>query len=478
MTALVWLRNDLRTDDNTALHTALTAARQRVGAVFYATPEQWREHAMAPVKAEFLWRNLACLRTALAQLRVPLFVRCVARFDDIAADLAAFAAANHCDAVFANREYAVNERRRDDAVATALAVADIGWHTFDDATLLPPGAVRTRQGQPFKVFTPFKRTLLELVETAPLQCLTSRRAALAWDLPAAALPVLPYASATVPAALWPAGETAAAARLERFVESDLGAYKTPRDIPALDGTSALSPYLALGVISVRRCVEAALAVNGGQWQGGDAGAACWIGELIWREFYTHILAQFPQVAMHRPLRAETRRINWRRDTDEFQRWCAGRTGFPLVDAAMRQLADTGWMHNRLRMLTAIFLSKYLLIDWRWGEDHFMRHLIDGDLAANNGGWQWSASTGTDAVPYFRLLSPLRQAERFDADGTFCKRFLPELRDVPARALLRPGCAELLAAGYPPPMIDLQQGRARMLQAFAAATAQPREQADA
>jgi deoxyribodipyrimidine photo-lyase len=173
------------------------------------------------------------------------------------------------------------------------------------------------------------------------------------------------------------------------------------------------------------------------------------------------------------LRSDTERVPWRRDIDEFARWCNGRTGFPLIDAALRQLQQTGWMHNRLRMVTAMFLSKYLLLDWRWGERYFMEHLIDGDLAANNGGWQWSASTGTDAVPYFRLLSPLRQAERFDSDASFCKKFLPELRELPAKIILQPGHPLLLATGYPAPMVDLKFARNRALNAFSqSASAMP------
>jgi deoxyribodipyrimidine photo-lyase len=472
MATLVWFRNDLRVDDNTALHAALTRGG-RVAAVFYATPDQWREHALAPVKGEFLWRTLEELRVALARLNVPLFVRIVDRFDAVAADLDKFARKHQCEAVFANREYPVDEQRRDEAVAAALARANMEWNCFDDATLVPPGSVRTRTGQPFKVFTPFKRALLELVETAPLHCLKPRKAE-PFGAEAPPLPKYPYESSNVPAKLWPAGEKAAAARLRKFIDGRIDDYAEQRDIPALDGTSALSPYLALGVISLRRCAEAALAANGGLWQGGSGGAATWLNELLWREFYIHVLAQFPRVSMNKPMRKEAESLVWRRDKTEFQRWCEGRTGFPLVDAGMRQLVQTGWMHNRLRMVTAMFLSKYLLLDWRWGEQFFMRHLIDGDLAANNGGWQWSASTGTDAAPYFRLLSPLRQAERFDPDGTYCKKFVPELKHVPVDALLKPGDPRLIAAGYPPPMVDLKAARARVLQAFSAANSQYRE----
>lgn len=464
MTALVWLRSDLRVDDNTALHNALQR-ESRVAAVFYATPAQWHEHDMAPAKAEFLWRNLACLRDALTRLNVPLHVRVVPRFSDIAADLLALCAELQCEAVFANREYAINEMRRDAAIAAQLAQRQIAWHCYDDATLLPPRSLRTQQGQPFKVFTPFKRALLALIGDSVLHCFAAPKKAARWHA-APPLPAYPYAPSAVPADYWPAGENAAAERLKEFIENAIDNYSALRDVPAENATSRLSPYLALGAISIRRCVEAALAVNAGQWQSGSEGVVAWLNELIWREFYLHVLAQFPRVSMNRPLRVDTEHVRWRDDAKDFAAWCEGRTGFPLVDAAMRQLVQTGWMHNRLRMVCAMFLSKYLLLDWRLGEKFFMQHLIDGDLAANNGGWQWSASTGTDAAPYFRLLSPLRQMERFDADARFCKQYLPELAPLDAKILLQPGHPELLKAGYPPPLVDLKFARARALQAFA------------
>lgn len=471
--ALMWFRSDLRTDDNTALVNALQQHR-RVGAIFYATPEQWREHDMAPVRGEFIWRTLAELRAALAKLNVPLWVRTVPRYADIAADISAFAREKKVEAVFANREYPVNEIMRDDAVAAALRDNGIAFHSYHDATLLPPGALLTQQGQPFRVFTPFKRALIGLIGGDAVSCLTPKPAEHWCDAPP--LPPYPYESSNVPAVLWSAGEDAAREQLQRYANERLHAYREQRDFPSLDATSRLSPYLALGVLSIRRCVEAALAQSGGQWAGGDRGSdsltgvsrgpEAWISELIWREFYIHVLVAFPHVCKYRALRREYDAVPWRHDAAEFQRWCEGRTGYPLVDAAMRQLVLTGWMHNRLRMVTAMFLCKYLLIDWRWGERFFMRHLIDGDLAANNGGWQWSASTGTDAAPYFRLLSPLRQAERFDADGRFTLQFVSELRGVDPICLLKPGDAALLAKGYPAPMVDTKFGRERALAAFA------------
>jgi deoxyribodipyrimidine photo-lyase len=463
MTALVWFRSDLRVDDNTALREALNA-HQQVAAVFYATPEQWRAHDMAPVKAEFIWRNLTCLRSELEKINVPLFVRNVAKFTDVAADMLLLAGELASVAVYANREYAFDEQRRDEAVTRQLDTLDIPLYIYNDATMLPPGSVRTQNGQPYKVYTPFRRALLNTLGSGAIKGTALRLTAQCWRAPPP-LPAYPYAASTVAADLWPAGEQYAARRLQAFLAQKITAYKEQRDLPGIDGTSGLSPYLALGVISVRRCVEAAQAIAVEPWQDGASGVGCWLNELIWREFYWHVLAQFPRVSKNLPLRRETEHVPWRRDADEFARWCNGTTGFPLIDAALRQLQQTGWMHNRLRMVTAMFLCKYLLLDWRWGERYFMQHLIDGDLAANNGGWQWSASTGTDAVPYFRLLSPVRQAERFDADATFCKKFLPELRKLPAKIILQPGHSLLLEAGYPAPMVDLKFARGRALDAF-------------
>ncbi|HAL67580.1 MAG TPA: deoxyribodipyrimidine photo-lyase, partial [Pseudomonas sp.] len=225
--------------------------------------------------------------------------------------------------------------------------------------------------------------------------------------------------------------------------------------------------LAAGVISPRQCLHAALAHNRGEFDSGSSGVQTWINELLWREFYKHILTGYPQVSRHRAFRAHTEALPWRNAPKEFEAWQQGRTGFPIIDAAMRQMLATGWMHNRLRMLTAMFLSKNLLIDWRLGERHFMRHLIDGDLAANNGGWQWSASTGTDSVPYFRIFNPVSQSQRFDPKGRFIRQWVPELQDIDDKNIHDPGkCHGLIDANlYPSPIVDLHSSRQRALQAF-------------
>jgi len=246
MSALVWLRNDLRVDDNSALFNALQN-HERVAAVYYATPEQWTEHDMAAVRGEFIWHTLESLRHSLAKLNVPLHVRVVSRFDDIDTDLLGLLDELECTAVFINREYALNELRRDERIREQLSELNIEWHAYHDATLLPPGSVRTQQGQPFKVFTPFKRTLIDLIGEGVIGCVAVTRVAQCWhDAPP--IPTYPYQASSINAEQWPAGEDAAVLRLKKFAANHLEDYKAARDLPAVNATSLLSPYLALGVI--------------------------------------------------------------------------------------------------------------------------------------------------------------------------------------------------------------------------------------
>jgi deoxyribodipyrimidine photo-lyase len=266
---------------------------------------------------------------------------------------------------------------------------------------------------------------------------------------------------------WPAGENAASDHLERFLRFRGRHYQRQRDFPNVRGTSELSPYLALGMISYRQCLQAVMSENDGHLADGDAGLTTWVNELIWREFYQHVAVGFPQVCRYQPFQEHTRDLAWRDDDEGFAAWCEGRTGYPIVDAAMRQLVTTGWMHNRLRMVTAMFLSKHLLIDWRRGEAFFMHHLVDGEFCANNGGWQWAASTGTDAAPYFRIFNPTTQSTRFDPEGAFIAHWLPELASLPAKARHAPPQDMLNPVDYPSPIVDHKAARQRALDAFKA-----------
>jgi deoxyribodipyrimidine photo-lyase len=261
--------------------------------------------------------------------------------------------------------------------------------------------------------------------------------------------------------LWQAGEAAADDTLKEFVTTRATTYDQQRDLPLEPGTSQLSPHLVMGTVSAKQCLYAAYRANGNRLAGGNPGLDTWISELIWREFYNHILAAHPRISMGQAFRRETERLNWNEDSDKLARWQAGETGLPLVDAGMRQLNTTGWMHNRLRMVTSQFLTKHLFINWREGERYFMQNLVDGDLAANNGGWQWSASTGTDAVPYFRMFNPIRQAERFDPTGAFVRSQIAELAQTQGKAIFTPW-QYVDDSNYPKPIIDLATARDKTL----------------
>ncbi|MCA9299062.1 MAG: hypothetical protein KDA28_08350, partial [Phycisphaerales bacterium] len=258
---------------------------------------------------------------------------------------------------------------------------------------------------------------------------------------------------------WPAGEDEALRSLKSFQRS-IDDYGDARDRYAEDGTSRLSPHLAVGSISIRQCLHGAFDA-GGTLGLGNSGADVWIKELLWREFYRHLIVAEPRLSKSASMKSVD--VRWREDEAGFEAWSTGRTGIPIVDAAMRQLLETSWMHNRLRMVVAMFLTKNLLIDWRRGERFFMEHLIDGDLASNNGGWQWAASTGADAAPYFRVFNPVSQSRRYDPDGTFLRRFLPELKDVDDPH--DPADAARERCGYPRAIVDLKATRTRAIEAF-------------
>jgi len=462
MTVLMWFRNDLRVADNTALHAASQAGDLR--AVFVVTPKQWRAHDMAPIQQRFIEQNLHALHAALAERGIALDILKATDFAAVPAALKKYCREQGIDEVFCNREYPINEKRRDVAVEEVLATQGIAFRSFDDQCIVAPGVLKNGSGRPYVVFTPFSKS---------------------WRLHCASVPVglsplpaknkkpgkhsaasIDLAAGKAPDIAWQAGEKAAHDALNLFARKRLGNYREQRDFPAVDGTSNLSPYLAIGVLSPRQCYVAATQASQKANAVQRESIATWINELIWRDFYIHIMDAFPQVCMHRAFRTETENVQWRKADADFAAWCEGRTGIPIVDAAMRQLAQTGWMHNRLRMVVAMFLSKNLLIDWRRGEQFFMQHLIDGFFPANNGGWQWSASTGTDAAPYFRVFNPVTQGQRFDTEGDFIRRFVPEIAHLDNKRIHIPEQDMFSSSDYPAPIVDLGSSRKRAIEAFA------------
>lgn len=468
MLQLMWFRTDLRVQDNSAL-----AAAMRSGptvALFLLSPGQWLAHDDAPSKVDFWLRNLKELAAELGKLNVPLLVREADDWSAAPQVIGELCQQLQISSVQVNEEYGVHESRRDQAVAHTLDALGVSFHSHLDQLFFKPGSVLTKSGGYFQVYSQFRKVCYQRLHSALPALIATPKAQAPLAIQRDAIPEQVSGFALPPAALrelWPAGEAEAARRLNDFAAQQIDFYQSARDFPAQPGTSQLSAYLAAGVISPRQCLHAALAANQGEFDSGNTGVVTWINELLWREFYKHILVGYPRVSMHRAFRPETEAVAWRDAPLELKAWQQGRTGFPIVDAAMRQLLATGWMHNRLRMIVAMFLTKNLLIDWREGERFFMRHLIDGDLAANNGGWQWSSSTGTDSAPYFRIFNPLSQSQKFDPDGRFIRQWLPELVGLNKTNIHNPAAMGGLfgIADYPAPIVDLSKSRTRALAAF-------------
>lgn len=468
MQQLIWFRNDLRIHDNTALHAALQAGP--IMAVVLLSPAQWQEHDDAACKMDFWLRNLRELQHSLATLNVPMLIRTAEQWQQAPEVLTQLCQELDISAVHVNTEYGIHESQRDIAVGTELVDQGVLFHSHLDQVLFKPGSVLTQTGTYFKVFSQFKKVCYQHLYDYVPERVATPQAQTALAMTSDAIPDHIAGFAAIDAeqqALWPAGEEAAQQRLSVFAAEPIDDYLDQRDFPAKPGTSQLSAYLVAGVISVRQCLHAALAANQGEFDSGKPGVITWINELLWREFYTHILVGYPKVSRHRAFKPETEALAWRNAPKDLLAWQQGRTGFPIIDAAMRQLLATGWMHNRLRMIVAMFLTKNLLIDWREGERFFMQHLVDGCLAANNGGWQWSASTGTDSVPYFRVFNPVSQSKRFDPNGDFIRHWIPELKHLSAKEIHQPKLLSGLfgTEDYPKPIVDLSSSRLRAIEAF-------------
>ena len=466
MTSLVWLRHDLRIYDNPALFKAAESG-QGVVAVYVHCDAYVHLHTIAAAQLDFVRRHLLIMATDLANLNIPLLVVRVQKPDEIAPELLRLAQNVNAGYCYFNAEYPVNELNRDLAVNQLLRDNGILVKRCHDRCMIPPGMIRNGQGEPYKVFTAFKKKWLQTLMPATITPLgLPAKQPSTTDLIASSQKEIDELFVKHElrdlSLLWPAGEDEAYRRLDAFIEKSITAYQDRRDFPAIDGTSSLSPYFAVGSLSPRQAIAAVLAYTQGEWEGGNAGANCWMSELIWREFYQHVVVDYPQVCKRKAMQAHTEQFPWRQDKRLFSAWCEGKTGIPIVDAAMRQLNTTGWMHNRLRMVVAMFLTKNCQIDWRWGEDYFMSQLIDGDFAANNGGWQWSASTGTDAAPYFRIFNPVSQSERFDPNGDFIRKWVPELAHLTNKQIHNPPAMN----DYPRPIVDLSISRKETIALFA------------
>ncbi len=476
----MWFRRDLRSFDNAALHAALTQS-ERVHCVFVFDREILDALTdKADRRVEFIWESVVELRSALEAMGGGLHVL----YDTARDAIPRLAQALDVDAVFTNHDYEPQAIARDAHVAATLKTKGITFETRKDHVIFEKDEVLTGAGKFFSVFTPYKNAWLKRLEAFYVKPypIEAHAAHLSSPSPLAgegwgegavdgappSLETMGFQRTNLKTLNFPTGASGGEKLFTEFLER-IDRYSDTRNFPSIKGPSYLSTHLRFGTVSIRSLVAAAWQ----RWQEGSRGAEVWLSELIWRDFYVHILHHNPRV-VDGAFKPEYNAIRWSNDPERFAAWCEGRTGYPLVDAAMRQLNQTGYMHNRLRMVAASFLTKDLLVDWRWGEKYFADKLNDFDLSANNGGWQWAASTGCDAQPYFRIFNPITQSQNFDEKGAFIRKYVPEVaklsnKDIHAPWLTSPieQQARDFVPGrdYPLPVVDHAEARLATLAEF-------------
>jgi deoxyribodipyrimidine photo-lyase len=475
---MMWFRRDLRLQDNKALFFALQRSK-KVHAVFILDKDILSHLPAYDRRVEFITESLRALDESIRSVSKRATSGLIVQFASAAQAIPQLAIQLGVDAVFANHDDEPQSLERDAVVRGRLAQKGIHFETHKDHVIFERSEVLTLSGTPYGVFTPYKNAWLKKLlpeQIKPLNAsplydrFSPRDAALCRSVPS--LEDIGFQKTNLSELHLPIGELGAQALIKDF-KPRLGLYKDSRDFPAVKGPSYLSTHLRFGTVSIRELV----ALSWPQSQQGDPGAATWLSELVWRDFYHQILHHHPRVVTG-AFKPEYDRIQWESGAQAkklFKAWCEGETGYPLVDAAMKQINQTGYMHNRLRMVVASFLVKDLGIDWKWGEAYFAAHLNDFDLAANNGGWQWASSSGCDAQPYFRIFNPITQSEKFDPEGKFIKKYLPQFKDWPSKALHAPWLAapkgEVLKGvqmgkDYPMPIIDHAQARESTLKRYA------------
>ncbi|WP_154222341.1 cryptochrome/photolyase family protein [Marinicella rhabdoformis] len=443
---LVWFRNDLRLADNPALWHALETGKP-VLAVYCDCQSQHQQHHESELKVQFRQAHVFDLSERLKCRGIELKVLNCDDFSSVPKQLQALWQSKKIEKLFYNRNYLVNESDRDDAVSKLAEEDGVEIHHYDANYLLPPETIRKNDGSMYHVFTPYKNKFLNH--------LLNR-----YDKPYEMHPRLSLVTGKVEQkeqliASWKVGEVAAFNQLKRFTTN--ADYEKFRDRPDVAGTSQLSPYLAIGAISAKQCLAYWL-----KFYGPEAFESKWVSELIWRDFYANLCHQYPKLVKGYTFK-EQAVDDWQNNMVFFEAWKKGETGFPIIDAGIRQMLTTGWMHNRVRMLVASFLTKLCLADWRLGERFFMQHLIDGDFASNNGGWQWSSATGCDAAPYFRIFNPMSQSKKFDPEGQYIKTYLPELESLTPKEIHQPNSHQIKACGYVKPIFNYKERRVMCLE---------------
>ncbi len=462
----MWFRNDLRMDDNPALREACKSSDE-VHAIYIYSQKQNKKHNEANCKTEFIIENLKVLESELSKINIPLNIINSEGFSDNSELLSNYAQNHSLNKVFWNNQFGVDENERDVSVQNYLSTKNIEFENFDEQVVFAPGSILTGEGKPYSVFTPFKRRWIENfnLDLLDIEFEYTKKNNTKIKSNLNKFDFQFKKNNKVDMSLWPAGEVQALLRLRTYLDKNIFRYAHDRNDPILDGTSRLSAYLASGIISPKRCILEALKINNFELDSGERGIVKWIDEIVWREFYKNIMFSFPRVSKGQPFQGYTKNIEWRFSEKEFSAWKEGKTGFPIIDSAMKQMLNEGWMHNRLRMVVAMFFTKNMLHDWRLGEAFFMQNLIDGDFASNNGGWQWSSSTGTDAAPYFRIFNPLTQSKNFDSEGLFIKKYIKKLENIDKKEIHDPSLDTRESLNYQKQMLDLKQSRLRAIDAF-------------
>ena len=458
MNSLFIFNSDLRLRNNPALSNA-SLKGSSLTTLFIFNPKKWNNHNESNLKIAFQIEHLKELSEKLKNLNIPLKLINADGIEDERKKIIDFVKKNEIQEVFINKEYGVNEMQRDETLQKDLERMNKKLNIYD-SSIFHPDSVKTQSDTFFKVFTPFSRAfrsklMSKKIEVSELPKRQEHAISVSDKIESFKLDKNDQEIFNQ----YEIGEEKALEKLENFIDHKILNYKKNRDFPALDGTSALSPYLSSGILSSGQCIFYVFQ----KYSEDEIGVKTWINEIIWREFYKYILFHNPRVSKNHSFSEKYDKFPWLNNEDSFISWSKGQTGVPIIDAAMRQLNATGWMHNRLRMIVAMYLTKNLLIDWRKGEKYFMNKLIDGDFASNNGGWQWSASTGVDAAPYFRIFNPITQSEKFDKEGTFIKKWIPEI--AAAKNIHDPSTEERKEMGYSYHLVDLKESRKEAIEKF-------------
>ena len=462
-----WYRRDLRIADHKVLHAASLMC-EAVCPLYIVSTWQHQHPWTGPNRQQFLCESLASLAANLRTIDGRLVVRAGAPVEV----LGKLVIETGAQAVFFQKDPDPHGKAVEQAVAALCRELGVAVHAMHDVSLHPPEAVLTGLGQPYRVFTPYAKNWRAAAKEAPVPKVGALRTPP--NIPSDPLPTLAgWGIAPPTAALLSAGEKAARQRFEEALKNRIGRYHEQRDLPAVAGTARISQDLRFGLLSLRSIYASVAAARDAAAPAAKPGYQTFLNELAWREFYFAILHHFPEV-LELEFAPQWRGLPWNEPDGKLTAWQQGRTGFPIVDAGMRELLATGNMHNRVRMITAMFLTKDLHYDWRLGEAWFMRHLVDGEIASNNGGWQWSAGTGADAAPYFRIQNPWSQTARFDPLGSYIKRWVPELAGLPAERFQSPPANNRpIAPDYPLPILDHNAERQRTLAIFQCHKAQQR-----